>query len=340
MDELERRASVLVEADCLGGDLDDVVRRAGRIAARRRRRAVGVTLVAIVLVVAGSVAVARARTQPAVVLTAAQRQVVSCATVIDSGLSARSILVSLDPSAPSLAIDGVREQLVSSGVADVRVHTAEDNRRQLRSVLGTASPDAEATVVGASVTGTVPAAAAAEVDRILELARQRTGVTAASTGAVTCQVDDATARDLLDRYLRARWQGGADVVVQLAPTAAPGERDEVEAALRNDPTVRQAWAVSQQDAYAELTCRFATDPALLDAVRAEMLPWAYRVDLADGATVDAVRARFQARPGVVAVTEAPTLAQLAAPMDAASYTQLERGLDGASSCARPGRPLR
>jgi cell division protein FtsX len=285
-------------------------------------------------------AVAGIGRRPESVLTAADRQVIDCATVIRTGQAGRSIVVTLDPTATPSTIEAVRAEVAGTGAVDVRVHSAEANAQQLRDVLGAAA-DVDPSAVGASITATVPVGTPGGAEGALARARSQPGVVSGATGAVACRIEEDEARALLEQYLRGRWQGGADLVVQLAPTTPVAERDAIRAALREDPVVRQAWAVDQQDAHAELACRFAADPAAMASVPAEALPWTYRVDLVDGASVSAARDRLRAHPGIVAVSEPPTLEVLTGlPLDAASYQRLVEGIAGTPDCVRSGRPLR
>lgn len=343
MDELERQADRLLEADWLVGDVDAVRARAARIAARRRRMLAGAVVVMILLVL-GAVAVARVGPDRPDTVSAADAQTISCAAVIRSGVADRSVEVMMVPSAGAADLDRVRQALAASGLGHVLVHTVDENRFLVREVFaGRAEPPGVAATLGASVTGSLaPGTPLGDVDQVLTAARNLPGVAGASAGAVPCRIDDVERRGLLERYLRDRWQHGADAAVFLAPESTPAQRDAVAVALQRDPAVRQAWALTQQDAHDELLCRFADDASLLDMVKPDVLPWSYRVDVGgDRATAERVTSVLSGMPGVPAVATAPTLDDLTRlPADAAGYQQLTRTLTGDRACASPGHPLK
>ena len=133
--------------------------------------------------------------------------------------------------------------------------------------------------------------------------------------------------------------GDVDTIVFLDPTSTPEQADEIEAVLRGDPDVGQAWARSQQDAYDEFRCQFLDEPEMIESVSPEILPSSFRIALVDGADPTDLEISMQRFEVVNEVVGSPTPADRARAEDLTGSTvEWPKLVD--SGCSAAGRPIK
>jgi cell division transport system permease protein len=97
-----------------------------------------------------------------------------------------------------------------------------------------------------------------------------------------------------------RFRGGIEFIVYLTPDHTEEQRASIERDLLENPDVREATFVDQDDTYEEFKRLFAESPQLIDAVTPDILPPSYRVapTLQDPEVVQALGDQFKGKPGV------------------------------------------
>jgi cell division transport system permease protein len=97
-----------------------------------------------------------------------------------------------------------------------------------------------------------------------------------------------------------RFRGGIEFIVYLTPDHTEEQRASIERDLLDNPDVREATYVDQDETYEEFKRLFAESPQLIDAVTPEILPPSYRVAprIQDPEVVQALGDQFKGKPGV------------------------------------------
>lgn len=105
------------------------------------------------------------------------------------------------------------------------------------------------------------------------------------------------------------WYGKVEVSIFLCdgrqcPAVTDEQRDELRAALEQEPLVERVFYESKQDAYERFQDRFSNQPELVDSVTADALPASFRVKLTEPERFDVIAERFEAWPGVESIADA------------------------------------
>jgi cell division transport system permease protein len=97
-----------------------------------------------------------------------------------------------------------------------------------------------------------------------------------------------------------RFRGGIEFIVYLTPESTQEQRASIERDLVENPDVREATFVDQDDTYDEFRRLFAESPQLIEAVTPEVLPPSYRVapTIQDPEVIQALGDQFKGKPGV------------------------------------------
>jgi len=100
-----------------------------------------------------------------------------------------------------------------------------------------------------------------------------------------------------------RFKGGIEFIVYLQPTVSEEQKASIQRDLEDNPDVREATFVNQDETYEEFKRLFATSPQLVDTVTKEILPPSFRVAprIQDPQVVKALGDQFTAKPGVYEV---------------------------------------
>jgi cell division transport system permease protein len=97
-----------------------------------------------------------------------------------------------------------------------------------------------------------------------------------------------------------RFRGGIEFIVYLTPGHTEEQRASIERDLLENPDVREAAFVDQDETYEEFKRLFAESPQFIDAVTADVLPPSFRVTprIQDPEVVQALGEVFEGKPGV------------------------------------------
>ena len=100
-----------------------------------------------------------------------------------------------------------------------------------------------------------------------------------------------------------RFKGGIEFIVYLQPTVTDEQKASVERDLADNPDVREAIYVDQDETYEEFRRLFADSPQLVETVTPEILPSSFRVAprIQDPEVVQALGDTFSSKPGVYEV---------------------------------------
>jgi cell division transport system permease protein len=100
-----------------------------------------------------------------------------------------------------------------------------------------------------------------------------------------------------------RFKGGIEFIVYLQPTVTDDQKASVQRDLEENPDVREATYVDQDETYEEFRRLFADSPQLVETVTPEILPSSFRVAprIQDPEVVQALGETFSAKPGVYEV---------------------------------------
>ncbi len=100
-----------------------------------------------------------------------------------------------------------------------------------------------------------------------------------------------------------RFKGGIEFIVYLQPAITQDQRDSIERDLSENPDVREATFVDQDETYEEFKRLFQNSPQLIETVTPEILPPSFRVapTIQDPEVVKALGDQFATKPGVYEV---------------------------------------
>jgi cell division transport system permease protein len=100
-----------------------------------------------------------------------------------------------------------------------------------------------------------------------------------------------------------RFKGGIEFIVYLQPKVTEEQKASVERDLDDNPDVREATFVDQDETYEEFRRLFADSPQLVETVEPSILPPSFRVAprIQDPEVVQALGETFSSKPGVYEV---------------------------------------